>query len=216
LFAQEHGDRYRETDGEEGHDWQGTTVLLLTTTGRNSGAKRTTPLIYQRHGEDYLVVASNGGGDPPGWLLDLQDDPIVAVQVKADHQTARARVATAEEKPELRFLIARWPGRRAPIWDLPRLYAQSHAAHRPRLALGNGARQRVHARSSAPRARLIAPPARTTTPTHHPAPGPGSRLPARRRADTPRRSRNTNPSQRRETRSQDAQTTSTPKKSRSA
>ena len=36
-------------------------MLLLTTTGRNSGAKRTTPLIYQRHGGDYLVVASNGG-----------------------------------------------------------------------------------------------------------------------------------------------------------
>ena len=42
LFGHEHVDRYRETDGEEGHDWQGTTVLLLTTTGRNSGAKRTT------------------------------------------------------------------------------------------------------------------------------------------------------------------------------
>ncbi len=57
LFGQEHVDRYRETDGEEGHDWQGTTVLLLTTTGRNSGAKRTTPLIYQRHGDDYLLPA---------------------------------------------------------------------------------------------------------------------------------------------------------------
>jgi hypothetical protein len=67
LFGQEHVDRYRETDGEEGDDWQGSTVLLLTTPGRNSGAKRTTPLIYQRHGDDYLVVASNGGGDPPGW-----------------------------------------------------------------------------------------------------------------------------------------------------
>ena len=76
-------------------------MLLLTTTGRNSGAKRTTPLIYQRHGDDYLVVASNGGGDPPGWFLNLQVDPVVAVQVKADHHTARARVATAEEKPEL-------------------------------------------------------------------------------------------------------------------
>jgi F420H(2)-dependent quinone reductase len=43
------------------------------------------------------VVASNGGGDPPGWFLNLQDDPIVAVQVKADHHTTRARVATAEE-----------------------------------------------------------------------------------------------------------------------
>ena len=99
-FGQEHVDRYRETDGEGGHDWQGTTVLLLAT-GRNSGAKRATPLIYERHGDAHLVVASNGGGDPPGWLLNLQADPIAAVQVKADHHTARARVATAEEKPEL-------------------------------------------------------------------------------------------------------------------
>ena len=47
-------------------------MLLLTTTGRKSGEKRTTPLIYQLHGDDYLVVASNGGGDPPGWFLNLQ------------------------------------------------------------------------------------------------------------------------------------------------
>lgn len=86
LFGQEHVDRYRETDGEEGHDWQGTTVLLLTTTGRNSGVKRTTPLIYQRHGDEYLVVPSTAAA---------------IHQVKADHHTARARVATAEEKPEL-------------------------------------------------------------------------------------------------------------------
>jgi deazaflavin-dependent oxidoreductase (nitroreductase family) len=106
LFGREHVDRYGATDGEEGHDWQGTTVLLLTTTGRNSGAKRTTPLIYQQHGDDYLVVASNGGGGPPGWLLNLRDNPIVAVQLKADHLTARARVATAEEKPELWRIMA--------------------------------------------------------------------------------------------------------------
>ena len=59
-----------------------------------------TPLIYQRHRDDYLVVASNGGGDPPDWFLNLQDDPIVTVQVTADRHTARARVATAREKPE--------------------------------------------------------------------------------------------------------------------
>jgi len=35
------------TDGEEGHDWHGATVLLLTTTGRRSGEERSTPLIYQ-------------------------------------------------------------------------------------------------------------------------------------------------------------------------
>jgi deazaflavin-dependent oxidoreductase (nitroreductase family) len=101
LFGQEHVDKYRETAGEEGHDWQGTTVLLLTTTGRKSGEKRTTPLIYQRHGYDYLVVASNGGGDPPAWFLNLQENTTVDVQVKADHHTVQARVASAAEKPGL-------------------------------------------------------------------------------------------------------------------
>ena len=52
LFGEEHTRKYKETGGQEGHDWQGTTVLLLTTTGRNSGAERTTSLIYQRHGDD--------------------------------------------------------------------------------------------------------------------------------------------------------------------
>jgi len=41
--------------------WEGVTTLLLTTTGRHSGELRTTPLIYGRDGDRYLVVASRGG-----------------------------------------------------------------------------------------------------------------------------------------------------------
>ena len=68
LFGQEHVDRYVATDGEEGHEWQGTTALILTTTGRRSGEQRSTPLIYQEHDGAYLVVASKGGADePPAW-----------------------------------------------------------------------------------------------------------------------------------------------------
>ena len=44
LFGQEHVERYQASDGEEGHYWQGALVLLLTTTGRQSGEERTTPL----------------------------------------------------------------------------------------------------------------------------------------------------------------------------
>ena len=103
LFGQEHVKRYVETDGEEGHDWQdGVPVLILTTTGRRSGEERPTPLIYGRHGDDYLVVASKGGApDPPAWYLNLSEQPDVQVQVKADRFAARARTATPEEKPEL-------------------------------------------------------------------------------------------------------------------
>jgi deazaflavin-dependent oxidoreductase (nitroreductase family) len=112
LFGPEHVKRYIETDGEEGHDWRnGAPVLLLTTTGRRSGEPRTTPLIYGRHGDDYLIVASRGGAaEPPAWYRNLTDDPRVRVQVKADKFPARGRTATAEEKPELwRTMTAIWP-----------------------------------------------------------------------------------------------------------
>jgi len=44
LFGDEHVKRYEETDGAEGHEWQGTTTLILTTTGRKSGQQRRHPL----------------------------------------------------------------------------------------------------------------------------------------------------------------------------
>ncbi len=111
LFGQEHVDRYRATDGEEGHEWQGTVTLLLTTTGRKSGEPRTMPLIYQEHDGDYLLVASKGGWDkPPAWYLNLQADPAVHVQVKGDKFEATARDATPEEKPEMWAKMAKtWP-----------------------------------------------------------------------------------------------------------
>jgi deazaflavin-dependent oxidoreductase (nitroreductase family) len=111
LFGQEHVDRYRATDGEEGHEWQGTQTLLLTTKGRRSGEERTTPLIYGRSGDDYLVVASKGGADaPPAWYLNLQASPDVDIQVKGDRFKVRARDATPDEKPEMwKTMTAEWP-----------------------------------------------------------------------------------------------------------
>jgi deazaflavin-dependent oxidoreductase (nitroreductase family) len=111
LFGREHVERYRATDGAEGHDWQGTQTLLLTTTGRKSGKPRTTPLIYAPEGESYLLVASKGGSDEsPAWYLNLSEHPEVEVQVKGDRFKARARTANAEEKPALwRKMVAEWP-----------------------------------------------------------------------------------------------------------
>jgi len=111
LFGQEHVRRYVQTDGAEGHDWQGTTVLILTTTGRRSGEPRSTPLIYGNRGEDHVVVASKGGAEEhPDWYLNLTAQPEVTVQVRGDRFKARARTATTKEKPELwRMMTERWP-----------------------------------------------------------------------------------------------------------
>jgi deazaflavin-dependent oxidoreductase (nitroreductase family) len=111
LYGKEHTDRYRATDGDEGHEWRGTQTLLLTTKGRRSGEPRELPLIYGTHGDDYLVVASHGGSDvPPAWYLNLDADPEVEVQVKGDRFKARARTATDDERRELwPTMTAEWP-----------------------------------------------------------------------------------------------------------
>jgi deazaflavin-dependent oxidoreductase (nitroreductase family) len=111
LFGQEHIDRYVATDGEEGHDWQGTQTLILTTTGRRSGVQRVHPLIYGRHGDDYLVVASKGGAPQhPDWYLNLEAHPEVEIQVKGDKLRAHARTARPEEKAELWSIMTKeWP-----------------------------------------------------------------------------------------------------------
>jgi deazaflavin-dependent oxidoreductase (nitroreductase family) len=111
LYGKEHTERYRETGGEEGHDWQGTQTLLLTTKGRHSGEPRELPLIYGRHGDDFLIVASKGGADaPPAWYLNIEADPDVEVQVKDDRFKARARTASPDEKAEMwPTMTAEWP-----------------------------------------------------------------------------------------------------------
>jgi deazaflavin-dependent oxidoreductase (nitroreductase family) len=85
--------------------------LLLTTTGRRSGLARTTPLIYGRAGDRYLVVASRGGAPAhPSWYENLVAQPIVQVQVMADRFKARARTATPAERPTLwKTMAAIWP-----------------------------------------------------------------------------------------------------------
>ena len=112
LFGKEHVERYVATDGREGHDWvNGAPTLILTTIGRRSGNARSTPLIYGRSGDHYLVVGSQGGAPtPPNWYLNLEANPDVTVQVKDDRFTAHARTATPQEKPELwKTMASIWP-----------------------------------------------------------------------------------------------------------
>jgi deazaflavin-dependent oxidoreductase (nitroreductase family) len=114
LFGEEHVRRYRETNGEVGHIWHGSKVLLLTTKGRNSGEPRTTPLAYDRVGDNFVVLASNGGAPAhPGWYRNLAKEPQVEVQVKGEVFGAQARTATCRVRQRLWTLDAR----QHPDWD---------------------------------------------------------------------------------------------------
>jgi deazaflavin-dependent oxidoreductase (nitroreductase family) len=84
---------YERSNGRIGHRMLGVPTLLLRTTGRRTGATRTNALVYASDGDDYVVVASNGGEDrPPAWLLNLTAEPRVEVQVAGDRRPAGARV----------------------------------------------------------------------------------------------------------------------------
>ena len=110
-WVQDHVRRYLQSNGEDGHEWNGVQTLLLTTTGRHSGKSFTTPLIYGQDGDRYLIVASRGGAPHhPNWYLNLDKQPEIEVQVLADRFQARARAASPDEKPALWAIMAAiWP-----------------------------------------------------------------------------------------------------------
>ncbi len=110
AWIKDHLTRYLATDGVDGYLWDASLgggqglvpTLLLTTTGRKSGNVLTLPLIFGRSGANYVVVASKGGAPThPAWYLNLQANPEVKVQVKAEKFTARAHTAEGAERAAL-------------------------------------------------------------------------------------------------------------------
>lgn len=81
-------------------------ILLLTVTGRRSGRRITSPLLYARDGQDLVVVASAGGqAKHPTWWLNLRANPEATVELGRERRDVSGRAATEEEKPRLWALM---------------------------------------------------------------------------------------------------------------
>jgi deazaflavin-dependent oxidoreductase (nitroreductase family) len=103
---------YVESDGEKGHEWRpGVPTLLVTTTGRRTGTRHRTALIYGRDGSDYVVVGSKGGARKhPAWYLNLCADPQIDVQVGGETFRAVARTAVGDQRARLWAVMKKiWP-----------------------------------------------------------------------------------------------------------
>lgn len=111
LFGPEHVRAYRETGGERGYRWRGTTILLLTTTGRSSGQPRTTPLIYRCDGDRWIVVASKGGApEHPSWYQNLSASPQATIQVRSEEIPVRASTVEGADRARLwASMTEMWP-----------------------------------------------------------------------------------------------------------
>jgi deazaflavin-dependent oxidoreductase (nitroreductase family) len=103
---------YRMSGGRIGGRIWGLRVVLLTTTGRRTGKKRTVPLCSFHAGDDVVVIGSYGGLDqPPAWWLNLQANPHAELVAGRERRTVTARNAGPEERARLwAELTARAPG----------------------------------------------------------------------------------------------------------
>lgn len=112
LFGDEHVQKYEQSGGKVGHDWNGTSCLILHVKGRKSGTVRKIPLIYGRDGSDYVLIASKGGApEDPGWYKNLVAHPNVEIQVWDKVIPVTARTGTpADKKRVWPTMTKQWPG----------------------------------------------------------------------------------------------------------
>jgi deazaflavin-dependent oxidoreductase (nitroreductase family) len=93
---------YRLSGGRVGGRVNRAPVLLLTTTGRRSGQRRTAPVVYLKDGERLVVINTNAGNDKvPAWSLNLAADPEAEVEIGRRTIPVLARVAEGEERADL-------------------------------------------------------------------------------------------------------------------
>ena len=124
-------------------------LVLLTTTGRRSGRRYTTPMMFHREGDRVLVMASNQG-DPkePEWYRNLVANPRVTVEVGDERWDGIATPLQGTERDRQWAAIkAAWPffgaheakaGRTIPVVALTRQPAEPLAG-RPEAKPGRSA-----------------------------------------------------------------------------
>ena len=107
-FMKDHIKRYLATNGEDGHLMNGFPCLVLTSTGKQSGEQRQAAVIYGKHNNSYVIVASKGGSDtPPAWFVNLQTNPQAHIQVKAEKLNVKMRIGEGNERKQLWDMMAK-------------------------------------------------------------------------------------------------------------
>jgi deazaflavin-dependent oxidoreductase (nitroreductase family) len=104
-----HDKIYQGTNGRIGHRLPfAPPNLLLRSTGAKTGAARTNSLTYAKDGEDYLIVASNGGARRyPAWYHNLRANPNVEINVGPKRFAVTARIVGPDDADYARlFRIA--------------------------------------------------------------------------------------------------------------
>ena len=99
VFSTLHRLTLKVTGGRVGGSLGGGDIIILGTTGRKSGKRRTVPLLAGNHDDGWIIIASFSGHDfHPDWFHNLKANPSVSVEVGGQTHSATARITSGEER----------------------------------------------------------------------------------------------------------------------
>jgi F420H(2)-dependent quinone reductase len=98
-------ERYEASGGTEATTLRdtGLPVVIVTNTGKKTGAIRKTPLMRVKDGDNFILVGSVGGAPKnPVWVYNLRAHPLVEIRDRQDVRSMRVReVVDAAERSRL-------------------------------------------------------------------------------------------------------------------
>jgi deazaflavin-dependent oxidoreductase (nitroreductase family) len=95
-------DEFRANGGKVGGQFEGATLLLLTTTGRKSGQPRLSPLAYLDFDGKIIIIGSYAGADiDPAWVHNLRANPRAHIEIGTAEYDVIARELPADERDAL-------------------------------------------------------------------------------------------------------------------
>ena len=101
-FNQKVIEEFRGNGGKVGGAFAGAPMIIVTHTGAKSGKAHTTPLVYSRDGDRFVIIASKAGAPTnPAWYHNLIAHPEVTVEVGAERFPARAVEVRGAERDRL-------------------------------------------------------------------------------------------------------------------
>jgi deazaflavin-dependent oxidoreductase (nitroreductase family) len=93
---------FRENGGVVGAPFEGSSLLILHTTGAKSGEVRENPVVYKDLGGSYAVFASKGGAPTnPDWYYNLLANPKASLEVGTETIEESSRIAEGDERERL-------------------------------------------------------------------------------------------------------------------
>jgi deazaflavin-dependent oxidoreductase (nitroreductase family) len=125
-------EQFRTNAGKVTGQFANLPMLLLNTIGAKTGAKRTTPLVYFKDGDRYLIIASKAGAPTnPAWYHNLVANPAASVELPNESFEVQASIAKGDERDRLfHNVVEHFPiysgyqqktGRRIPVIILERI-----------------------------------------------------------------------------------------------